>query len=56
MAAQTVDALVALAGPGGPHERTLVLVFGDHGQTAGGDHGGGSREEVRRCHGLVMVV
>ncbi|PRW57424.1 GPI ethanolamine phosphate transferase 3 [Chlorella sorokiniana] len=43
---QVVAALVQLAGPGGPHERTLLLVSGDHGQTLGGDHGGGSPEEV----------
>ena len=38
--------MVALGGPGGVHESTLLLVFGDHGQTLGGDHGGGSPEEV----------
>ncbi len=43
---RVVAALVQLAGPGGPHERTLLLVSGDHGQTLGGDHGGGSPEEV----------
>ena len=43
---QVVATLVQLAGPGGPHERTLLLVSGDHGQTLGGDHGGGSPEEV----------
>ena len=37
---------MAQAGPGGRHERTLLLVHGDHGQTATGDHGGGSPEEV----------
>lgn len=43
---QVVDALLALGQPGGLHERTLLLIFGDHGQTMGGDHGGGSSEEV----------
>lgn len=43
---QVVDALLALSQPGGVHERTLLLIFGDHGQTMGGDHGGGSSEEV----------
>ncbi len=43
---QVVGALVEGAGPGGPYERTLLLVAGDHGQTLGGDHGGGSPEEV----------
>ena len=35
------------AGPGGLHEGTLMVVMGDHGQTANGDHGGGT-PEVRR--------
>ena len=35
-----------LAGPGGPHEHTVLMVFGDHGQTLTGDHGGGAPEEV----------
>lgn len=35
-----------MGGPGGEHENTLLLVFGDHGQTASGDHGGGTTEEV----------
>eukprot|EP00887_Chlorella_sp_A99_P003022 scaffold9.g3022.t1 len=43
---QAVEELVAQAGRGGAHERTLLLVSGDHGQTLGGDHGGGSPEEV----------
>ena len=34
------------AGPGGEHEGTLLLVWGDHGQTGGGDHGGGTPAEV----------
>ena len=38
---------MALAGPGGPHADTLLLVWGDHGQTDSGDHGGGSPPEVR---------
>lgn len=45
---QIVDEVVALAGPGGPHADTLLLVWGDHGQTDSGDHGGGSPPEVRR--------
>jgi hypothetical protein len=44
---QIVDELVALAGPGGPHADTLLLVCGDHGQTDSGDHGGGSAPEVK---------
>lgn len=43
---QVVDALVEGAAQGGPFKRTLLLVSGDHGQTLGGDHGGGSPEEV----------
>ena len=35
-----------MAGPGEAHEHTLLLVFGDHGQTLTGDHGGGAPEEV----------
>lgn len=37
---------MARAAPGGLHERTLLLAFGDHGQTTTGDHGGGSPEEL----------
>ncbi len=37
---------MAAAGPGGAHESTLLLVWGDHGQTDGGDHGGGTPPEV----------
>jgi hypothetical protein len=40
------EVLAEGAGPGGPYARTLLLVCGDHGQTLGGDHGGGSPEEV----------
>ncbi|CAD7702958.1 unnamed protein product [Ostreobium quekettii] len=43
---ETVMAMVDAAGPGDVHEDTLLLVFGDHGQTLNGDHGGGSDEEV----------
>jgi hypothetical protein len=43
---QIIDAAVQLAGPGQLHGRTLLLVFGDHGQTMTGDHGGGSPEEL----------
>jgi len=35
--------LYAGAHRGGPHERTLLVVMGDHGQTLGGDHGGASQ-------------
>ena len=35
-----------MAGPEEAHEHTLLLVFGDHGQTLTGDHGGGAPEEV----------
>ena len=42
----TADLLLAGAGPGGPYEDTLLLVMSDHGQTLGGDHGGGSSDEV----------
>ena len=37
-----VDALVS----GADADDTLLLIAGDHGQTLGGDHGGGSPEEV----------
>ena len=43
---QVVEELVGQAGAGGPHRSTLLLVSGDHGQTLGGDHGGGSPEEA----------
>ncbi|XP_015691140.1 GPI ethanolamine phosphate transferase 3 isoform X2 [Oryza brachyantha] len=41
-----IDMLKSLSTPGGPHENTLLLVMGDHGQTLNGDHGGGTAEEV----------
>ncbi|KAK3163577.1 hypothetical protein QOZ80_1AG0005490 [Eleusine coracana subsp. coracana] len=41
-----VDTLRSLSKPGVPHENTLLLVMGDHGQTLNGDHGGGTAEEV----------
>ncbi|KAL6890532.1 hypothetical protein ACP4OV_008787 [Aristida adscensionis] len=41
-----IDTLRSLSKPGGPHENTLLLVMGDHGQTLNGDHGGGTAEEV----------
>lgn len=44
--AAVVDAMATAAGPGGAFEDALLLVAGDHGQTLGGDHGGGSPEEV----------
>lgn len=43
---QAIQELLRSAGPGGAHEHTLLLVFGDHGQTVTGDHGGGTPEEV----------
>ena len=46
---QLIDEMAAAAGPGGQHERTLLLVWGDHGQTDQGDHGGGTPAEVGRC-------
>lgn len=46
MTVQMLDWLVAEAGPGGVHEGTLLVIVGDHGMTAGGEHGGGSPEEV----------
>lgn len=44
--ATVAETLAHGAHPGGPFEDTLLLVVGDHGQTLGGDHGGGSPEEV----------
>ena len=41
-----VAELEAGAGPGGPFEDTLLLVFGDHGQTLQGEHGGGGFDEA----------
>uniref|UniRef100_A0A8R7UCK1 GPI ethanolamine phosphate transferase 3 n=1 Tax=Triticum urartu TaxID=4572 RepID=A0A8R7UCK1_TRIUA len=41
-----INTLKSLSTPGGPHENTLLLVMGDHGQTLNGDHGGGTAEEV----------
>ncbi|KAL0051642.1 hypothetical protein WJX82_011079 [Trebouxia sp. C0006] len=43
---QVVEELASMAGPGEAHEHTLLMVFGDHGQTLTGDHGGGAPEEV----------
>ncbi|KAK1317121.1 hypothetical protein QJS10_CPA05g00052 [Acorus calamus] len=43
---KVVEALKNQSGPGQPHENTLLLVMGDHGQTLNGDHGGGTAEEV----------
>ncbi|KAK9833550.1 hypothetical protein WJX81_004970 [Elliptochloris bilobata] len=43
---QAVDAVAAEAGEGGQHARTLITVLGDHGQTAGGEHGGGTPVET----------
>ncbi|XRA98809.1 GPI ethanolamine phosphate transferase 3 [Pycnococcus provasolii] len=37
---------VRMAQPGGSLEGGLLLVLGDHGQTDGGDHGGGTPPEV----------
>ncbi len=44
--AHVLHKLAAAAGPGGPYERGMLLVMGDHGQTMGGDHGGGSAHET----------
>ncbi|KAL2338851.1 hypothetical protein Fmac_013297 [Flemingia macrophylla] len=41
-----IEILENHSGPGKPHENTLLVVMGDHGQTLNGDHGGGSAEEV----------
>ncbi|KAK9813701.1 hypothetical protein WJX73_004100 [Symbiochloris irregularis] len=43
---QVVEAMLQQAGPGQQHHDTLLLVFGDHGMTAAGEHGGGSVEET----------
>ena len=43
---QAVQELLGSAGPGGAHEHTVLMVFGDHGQTLTGDHGGGAPQEV----------
>lgn len=43
---QVIEKLLDMAEPGGLHEHTMLLVFGDHGQTLTGDHGGGAPEEV----------
>ena len=43
---QVVEELLSMAGAGEAHEHTLLMVFGDHGQTLTGDHGGGAPEEV----------
>lgn len=40
------ESLVAQAGPDGPYADTLLLVLSDHGQTLGGDHGGGTPDET----------
>lgn len=52
---QVVGALLDQAGPGGAHQRTLLLVSGDHGQTLGGDHGGGSPEVRLHVEGAQSV-
>eukprot|EP00884_Botryococcus_braunii_P021643 jgi/Botrbrau1/8162/Bobra.357_2s0008.1 len=41
-----INLLLNRGGPGDLHENTLLLIMGDHGLTWGGDHGGGSIEEV----------
>eukprot|EP00878_Enallax_costatus_P014400 GHUV01015060.1.p1 GENE.GHUV01015060.1~~GHUV01015060.1.p1 ORF type:complete len:547 (+),score=125.93 GHUV01015060.1:308-1948(+) len=43
---QVIETLASQAGPGGAYEDTLLLVLSDHGQTQGGDHGGGTRDET----------
>ncbi|KAI8464250.1 MAG: hypothetical protein J3K34DRAFT_492384 [Monoraphidium minutum] len=44
--AAAIELVAQGAGPGGPYERTLLLVVSDHGQTLGGDHGGGTPDET----------
>jgi phosphatidylinositol glycan class O len=44
--AAAAESLAAQAGPGGPYADTLLLVLSDHGQTLGGDHGGGTPDET----------
>lgn len=41
-----MEELSQQACPGGVHEETLLVVMSDHGQTLGGDHGGGTPDEV----------
>ncbi len=38
--------MLQAASAGGPYQRSLLLVLGDHAQTLSGDHGGGSPEET----------
>jgi phosphatidylinositol glycan class O len=40
------ERLVSQAGPGGAYADALLLVLSDHGQTQGGDHGGGTPDET----------
>ncbi len=44
--AAAAAAAMAAGGSGGGFERTLLLVMGDHGQTATGEHGGETQEET----------
>eukprot|EP00798_Chlamydomonas_sp_ICE-L_P021912 gene21912-28954_t len=44
--AQVAELMLSQAGPGGRFEGASLLILGDHGQTLGGDHGGGSQEET----------
>jgi len=44
--AAVVEEMVRNSEKGGAFEDALLLIAGDHGQTMGGDHGGGSPEEV----------
>ncbi|KAL4543821.1 hypothetical protein Ndes2437B_g01633 [Nannochloris sp. 'desiccata'] len=44
--AAVVEEMVKNSDKGGSFEDALLLIAGDHGQTMGGDHGGGSPEEV----------
>lgn len=41
-----MEMLIDAADNNQEHSNTLVLVFGDHGQTLNGDHGGGTWEET----------
>ncbi|KAJ7568154.1 hypothetical protein O6H91_01G020900 [Diphasiastrum complanatum] len=43
---KVISLLRDLSKPGSPHEDTLLIIMGDHGQTLNGDHGGGTAEEV----------
>jgi phosphatidylinositol glycan class O len=54
--AAVVEEMVKNSGKGGVFEDTLLLIAGDHGQTMGGDHGGGSPEEVDSLLAAVDIA